>query len=95
MSPDDVWEMDRSEVHMKQKLGGGQYGDVYEAVWKKSVAFKRLSSYLMLLCRWNKTVAVKTLRSDTNTVEEFLKEAAILKSIKHPNLVQLLGLIEV
>ena len=27
-------------------LGGGQYGDVYEAVWK----------------RYNKTVAVKTLK---------------------------------
>ena len=31
---------------MKHKLGGGQYGDVYEAIWK----------------RYNVTVAVKTLR---------------------------------
>ena len=31
---------------MKQKLGGGQYGDVYEAIWK----------------RHNATIAVKTLR---------------------------------
>jgi serine/threonine protein kinase len=31
---------------MKHKLGGGQYGDVYEAVWK----------------RYNMTVAVKTLK---------------------------------
>ena len=31
---------------MKHKLGGGQYGDVYEAIWK----------------RYNATIAVKTLR---------------------------------
>ena len=31
---------------MRHKLGGGQYGDVYEAVWK----------------RYNRTVAVKTLK---------------------------------
>lgn len=36
MSPDcDKWEIDRSEIHMKQRLGGGQYGDVYEALWKR------------------------------------------------------------
>ena len=31
---------------MRHKLGGGQYGDVYEAIWK----------------RYNATIAVKTLR---------------------------------
>uniref|UniRef100_A0A8C4NBJ3 non-specific protein-tyrosine kinase n=2 Tax=Eptatretus burgeri TaxID=7764 RepID=A0A8C4NBJ3_EPTBU len=60
---------------MKHKLGGGQYGEVYEGVWK----------------RYNLTVAVKTLKEDTMAVEEFLKEAAVMKEIKHPNLVQLLG----
>ena len=34
---------------MKHKLGGGQYGDVYEAIWK----------------RYNATIAVKTLRVST------------------------------
>ena len=38
--------MDRTDIVMKHKLGGGQYGDVYEAIWK----------------RYNVTVAVKTLR---------------------------------
>ena len=38
MSPDcDEWEIDRTEIHMKQRLGGGQYGDVYEALWKRSL----------------------------------------------------------
>ncbi len=55
--------------------GGGQYGDVYEGVWK----------------RYNKTVAVKTLKEDTMVLKDFLEEAAIMKEMKHPNLVQLLG----
>ena len=36
----------RTDIVMKHKLGGGQYGDVYEAIWK----------------RHNATVAVKTLK---------------------------------
>ena len=43
----DDWEMDRTDIVMKHKLGGGQYGDVYEAVWKLG---------------YNVTIAVKTLR---------------------------------
>ncbi|XP_059494328.1 tyrosine-protein kinase ABL1-like isoform X2 [Stegostoma tigrinum] len=71
----DKWEIERTDITMKHKLGGGQYGEVYEGVWKK----------------YNLTVAVKTLKEDTMEVEEFLKEAAVMKEIKHPNLVQLLG----
>lgn len=41
--------------------------------------------------RYNRVVAVKTFREDTTNTDEFLKEATVLKSIKHPNLVQLLG----
>lgn len=32
------------------------------------------------------------IQEDTMEVEEFLKEAAVMKEIKHPNLVQLLGM---
>ncbi|KAM5300350.1 tyrosine-protein kinase ABL1 isoform 2-T2 [Ctenodactylus gundi] len=71
----DKWEVERTDITMKHKLGGGQYGEVYEGVWKK----------------YSLTVAVKTLKEDTMEVEEFLKEAAVMKEVKHPNLVQLLG----
>ncbi|CAH8504229.1 unnamed protein product [Dicrocoelium dendriticum] len=70
----DEWEIDRSEIVTRQKLGCGQYGDVYEAVWK----------------RHNVVVAVKTLKQEVN-VNDFLKEAAIMKKLRHRNLVQLLG----
>ncbi|XP_071948320.1 tyrosine-protein kinase ABL1-like isoform X2 [Antedon mediterranea] len=71
----DEWEIERTDIIMKNKLGGGQYGEVYEAIWKK----------------YNRTVAVKTLKEETMKVEEFMREAAVMKTIKHPNLVQLLG----
>ncbi|KAG7237140.1 hypothetical protein INR49_032763 [Caranx melampygus] len=70
----DKWEMERTDITMKHKLGGGQYGEVYVGVWKK----------------YNLTVAVKTLKEDTMEVEEFLKEPAAMKEVKHPNLAQLL-----
>lgn len=71
----DVWEINRTDIIMKQKLGGGQYGDVYEAKWRK----------------YNVTVAVKTLKEDTMAVKDFLEEASIMKEMRHPNLVQLIG----
>lgn len=42
----DKWEIERTDITMKHKLGGGQYGEVYEGIWKK----------------YNLTVAVKTLK---------------------------------
>uniref|UniRef100_A0A2R5LL31 Tyrosine-protein kinase n=1 Tax=Ornithodoros turicata TaxID=34597 RepID=A0A2R5LL31_9ACAR len=76
LSPEpDEWEIDRTDIVMRHRLGGGQYGDVYEA----------------LLKRYNRTVAVKTLKEDTMALKDFLEEAAIMKEMKHPNLVQLRG----
>ncbi|XP_073957451.1 tyrosine-protein kinase Abl [Choristoneura fumiferana] len=75
LAPPDQWEIDRTDIVMKHKLGGGQYGDVYEAGWK----------------RFNITVAVKTLKDDTMALKDFLEEAAIMKEMRHRNLVKLLG----
>lgn len=71
----DEWEINRTDIVMKQKLGGGQYGDVYEARWRK----------------YNMTVAVKTLKEDTMAVKDFLEEATIMKEMRHQNLVKLIG----
>ncbi|XP_022644251.1 tyrosine-protein kinase Abl-like isoform X2 [Varroa jacobsoni] len=76
LSPEpDEWEIDRTDIVMKHKLGGGQYGDVYEATWK----------------RHNITVAVKTLKEDTMALNDFMEEATLMKEMRHPNLVQLMG----
>uniref|UniRef100_A0A915M555 Tyrosine-protein kinase n=1 Tax=Meloidogyne javanica TaxID=6303 RepID=A0A915M555_MELJA len=71
----DEWEVDREQIVMKKKLGMGQYGDVYEALWLP----------------FNRTVAVKSLKEDQMALPDFLAEAAILKELHHENLVELLG----
>lgn len=69
-------EIKRRELIMKHKLGGGQYGDVYEAFWKE----RQLK------------VAVKTLRADGHMgIDDFLSEAALMQLMEHPNLVKLYG----
>lgn len=45
----------------------------------------------IIIFRYNMTVAVKTLKEDTMALKDFLEEAAIMKEMKHPNLVQLMG----
>ncbi|VDN92049.1 unnamed protein product [Brugia pahangi] len=61
--------------YYKSLSGGGQYGDVYEGYWKKH----------------EKVVAVKTLKEEAMALHDFLAEAAIMKDLHHPNLVQLMG----
>ena len=48
----------RTDIVMKHKLGGGQYGDVYEAIWK----------------RYNVTIAVKTLRVSLVTISRDIED---------------------
>lgn len=72
----DAWEIDRHEIILKQQIGVGQWGVVSEAIWKKH----------------NIRVAVKLLKDEMMHQEgEFLEEAEIMKTMRHPNLVQLLG----
>ncbi len=51
MSPDsDQWEIPRQEITISQKLGGGQYGEVYKAEYRKfqrTVAVKTLKVYFL------------------------------------------------
>lgn len=46
LAPPDEWEIDRTDIVMKHKLGGGQYGDVYEAAWKRCNMTVRSDSIL-------------------------------------------------
>ena len=71
----DEWEINRDEICMKQRLDAGQYGEVYEGLWTKH----------------QRKVAVKTLKEETMEVDDFLREANVMKKLKHKNLVQLIG----
>lgn len=72
----DAWEINRSDILINHQIGNGQWGVVNVAIWKKH----------------NVRVAVKTLKEDMMDLEkEFLEEAELMKNMRHPNLVQLLG----
>jgi len=72
----EAWEINRTEIVMNQQLGVGQWGIVYEAYWRNQ----------------NIRVAVKTLKEEMMHLEgEFLAEAHLMMNMRHPNLVQLLG----
>ncbi|XP_028858458.1 tyrosine-protein kinase SRK2 [Denticeps clupeoides] len=68
----DQWEIERGSVRLLQRLGAGQFGEVYEGVWNDTTP-----------------VAVKTLKPGTMDSEDFLREAQIMKKLRHPKLIQL------
>lgn len=75
----DDWEVDRAEISMNNKLGMGQYGDVYEAVWRPSARRNGAESGCVT------TVAVKTLKEDAMALPDFLAEAELMKQLHHPS----------
>ncbi|XP_038818440.1 protein-tyrosine kinase 2-beta-like isoform X2 [Salvelinus namaycush] len=74
--------IDRDEIVLGRILGEGFFGEVYEGMYKKSNG-ERLS------------VAVKTCKdSSPDIMEKFMSEAVIMKNLKHPHIVSLIGVIE-
>ncbi|KAM4522079.1 tyrosine-protein kinase FRK [Odontesthes bonariensis] len=68
----DQWEIDRRTIDLQRKLGAGQFGDVFEALWNDTTS-----------------VAVKTLKPGTMDPQDFLREAQLMKRLRHPKLIQL------
>ena len=69
-------------VHrQKESLGSGQFGMVSRGVWQCGSTCVE--------------VAVKSLQDDTTEEDavRFLQEAAIMGQFRHPNIVQLLGVV--
>ena len=63
-------------------LGSGQFGDVEIGIWNS--------------CGKRSEVAIKTLNPSSTKPEDkvkFLQEAAIMAQFKHPNVIQLYGIV--
>nr|XP_046190479.1 protein-tyrosine kinase 2-beta-like [Oncorhynchus gorbuscha] len=74
--------IDRDDIVLGRILGEGFFGEVYEGMYKKSNG-ERLS------------VAVKTCKEcSPDIMEKFMSEAVIMKNLKHPHIVSLIGVIE-
>ncbi|XP_049820478.1 tyrosine-protein kinase Fer isoform X2 [Aethina tumida] len=76
--PRERWELNNDDVNLLDKLGRGNFGDVYRAQLKNS----------------NEIVAVKTCRVTLpeDHKKKFLQEGRILKQYDHPNIVKLIGI---
>ncbi|KAG5898585.1 hypothetical protein JTB14_016597 [Gonioctena quinquepunctata] len=76
--PRERWELNNDDVILVDKIGRGNFGDVYRAQLKNS----------------NEVVAVKTCRVTLpeDHKKKFLQEGRILKQYDHPNIVKLIGI---
>lgn len=75
--------MDVASIEILERIGKGSYGEVFKGRWKGTeVAIKKLPYYFTEL-------------DDTGDQEaffnHFLKEAELMQSLRHPNIVQLLA----
>ncbi|XP_022919604.1 tyrosine-protein kinase Fer isoform X2 [Onthophagus taurus] len=76
--PRERWELNNDDVMLLDKIGRGNFGDVYKAQLKST----------------NQEVAVKTCRVTLpdEHKKKFLQEGRILKQYDHPNIVKLIGI---
>ncbi|KAF5305505.1 hypothetical protein FQA39_LY01596 [Lamprigera yunnana] len=76
--PRERWELNNDDVVLLDKIGRGNFGDVYKAQLKST----------------GQDVAVKTCRVTLpeEHKKKFLQEGRILKQYDHPNIVKLIGI---
>ncbi|XP_053605754.1 tyrosine-protein kinase Fer isoform X1 [Plodia interpunctella] len=76
--PRETWELNNDDVQLLDKIGRGNFGDVYKARLKTT----------------GQEVAVKTCRMALPEEQKrtFLQEGRILKQYQHPNIVRLIGI---
>ncbi|XP_054709764.1 tyrosine-protein kinase Fer-like [Uloborus diversus] len=76
--PRERWELNNDDVELVEKIGRGNFGDVYRAILRTN----------------GTEVAVKTCRMNLPEEQKkrFLQEGRILKQYDHPNIVKLIGI---
>jgi len=74
----EKWELNNDDVDLVEKIGRGNFGDVYKARLKQN----------------NLSVAVKTCKVTLpdEQKKKFLQEGRILKQYEHPNIVKFIGI---
>ncbi|XP_034153191.1 protein-tyrosine kinase 2-beta isoform X2 [Esox lucius] len=77
------YSLDRNDIVLGRILGEGFFGEVHDGVYKSPTG-ERVR------------VAVKTCKDCTDDVKDkFMSEAVLMKTLNHPHIVRLIGVIEV
>lgn len=81
----DIIVFQQSEFQLEARIGEGSFGQVFKASWKRTdVAFKVLGERNGVMTLSN---------SDAETLgRELQKEASLMAKLRHPNIVQFLGI---
>jgi serine/threonine protein kinase len=75
-APPDDWELDPADIAFQEKIASGAFGDLYKGVYcGQDVAIK----------------IVRNVQSDTQQFQEFMQEVAIMRKVRHKNVVQFIG----
>ena len=70
-----VWQIKQDEIVMRDRVGKGGYGEVYQAEYRDmTVAMKILS-----------------LPADESMQDDFEREVKFMQTIRHPNIVMLIS----
>ena len=77
-----------SDIVIKERIGGGNFGDVYRGLW--NVNKNTIFLNVLYKIKGNTPVALKKLK-DLQAMDEFNREASILSSLNHPNIVHFYG----
>ncbi|KAK9850773.1 hypothetical protein WJX84_012168 [Apatococcus fuscideae] len=72
----DDWELDPAEVNFQERIASGAFGDLFRGNYcGQDVAIKVL----------------KNVQDDSQQYREFLQEVAIMRKVRHKNVVQFIG----
>uniref|UniRef100_A0A7E4UZN4 Tyrosine-protein kinase n=1 Tax=Panagrellus redivivus TaxID=6233 RepID=A0A7E4UZN4_PANRE len=78
--PREKWELHHSDIELTKRLGQGQFGEVHRGKMKKKGRVQ--------------DIAVKLAKSSAVTkelIKEMMKEARMMRSYNHPNVVRIYG----